>query len=512
MGGIILKLWAGRYSKDLAPSALALSQSLDADSVMLAQDIWGSLGHALMLGACGILRRDDLVPILTHLKRALEESEKGQFPLRRELEDVHMNVETYLIEAAGPEFGGKLHTARSRNDQGVTDTRMYLRERILDVQEALAPLENALLAIAEQHLTTVMPGYTHTQQAQPVSLAFWATGHASAFARDQRRLASAYQTVNQCPLGACAFAGTSFPTDRLLTAELLGFDGLVEHALDAVSTRDFALETVSAFAILATNLSKLAEEVVWWSTYEFGLVEVDDAYATGSSIMPQKKNPCVAELTRGKAGHFFGALVELLTTFKGLPMGYNRDFQEDKAALWSAVDEMLLVLPGMAETVGTLKFNTARMAEIADANFTAATELANYLVREHGFPFRRAHEVVGHVVGQLTREARRFSEVGRVAEILAQEGVQLTPETLGSLLDPNALLHSYRSLGSTSPGEVSRMIGELHKAGDAAAALRSQRREALARARRLTTLAAEKVVAGAEAAEAIQAARQAVAR
>lgn len=458
------KLWGGRFSADLADIALTFSESTAADGRMVPEDIWGSEAHAIMLAASGIISEDDLREILRWLEQARTAWEDGSFELKRELEDVHMNVEMYLRQGAGPEFGGRLHTARSRNDQVVTDCKLHLRARLLDVRDKLADLQEALLARAHGHEETVMPGYTHTQHAQPISLAFWLTSYVSMFSRDQERLAAAYKHTNTSPLGAAALAGTSFPTDRALAAELMGFDHVQEHALDCVGSRDFAAEAIAALAILMANLSKLAEEFVLWSTWEYRMLEIDDAYASGSSIMPQKKNPCIAELTRGKVGLVYGRLMQILTLMKALPSGYNRDLQEDKPPLWEALDTLELTLVAVKAMVDTVTFNTERMREMVGQNFATATELANYLVRERGLPFRTCHEIVGSLVGMLVKEGRTLDDLDRVQEILLRHGQELTLDEIYSVVDPQACLNQQRSLGSTGPEEVRKMERRLTRA------------------------------------------------
>lgn len=458
-----MKLWGGRFHRDLETQVQSYTQSLEVDARMVAEDIWASEVHAIMLAHQGIISVQDLVHILTWLEKARREHEEGRLRLREDLEDVHMNIEHYLIQGAGPEYGGKLHTARSRNDQVLTDAKLYIRRRILQTENLLLQLMRTLLDLARQHVETLMPGYTHTQHAQPITLGFWASGYASMLVRDLRRLRHAYTTVNTSPLGACALAGTSFPISRTLTARLLGFDSVHEHALDATSSRDFIVETLAALAILMTNLSKLAEEMVWWSTSEFGFLELDDAYSTGSSIMPQKKNPDPAELTRAKAALVIARLQQVLTLLKGLPMGYHRDLQEDKAPLWEAFDTVQGALVVMEGALRTARFNTQRMAELVEANYATATELANTLVREHGLPFRQAHEIVGRVVATLHGEGERFSNLERVQALLREQGVEMDREALRSVLDPLRCLYAQRSQGSTSPMEVGRMVAQLQE-------------------------------------------------
>lgn len=455
------KLWGGRFSAEMADIALTFSESTGADGRMVFEDIWGSEGHAIMLERCGIITREDLREILRWLEQAKRAWEDGSFELRRELEDVHMNVETYLRSGAGPEMGGRLHTARSRNDQVATDCKMHTRRRILDVRERLADLRQALLDRAAGHEESVMPGYTHTQHAQPISVAFWLSGHAAGLARDDARLADTYRRVNTCPLGAAALAGTSFPTDRELTARLLGFDAVQEHSLDCVGTRDFVAEVIADLALLMAALSKIAEEFVIWSSYEYRMLEMDDAYSSGSSIMPQKKNPCIAELTRGKVGIVYGRLMQILTMLKALPSGYNRDLQEDKPPLWEAFDCTELCLTAVTEMVKTFTPNLERMRELVGQNFATATELANYLVRERGLPFRTCHEIVGSLVGTLVREGRNLEDHGRVQEILAEQGQRLSLEEIADIVDPVRCLKRQVSQGSTGPEAVRKLLASL---------------------------------------------------
>jgi argininosuccinate lyase len=455
------KLWGGRFRKGIAESALNFSQSIAADSRLIEADIWGSQAHVLMLACCLIISDEEARAILIHLERARQEFLAGKLQLKPELEDVHMNVETYVIEGAGPELGGRLHTARSRNDQVLTDAKIQAREEILETQTALATLQEALLSLAEAEAETVMPGYTHVQHAQPITLGFWASAYASALSRDQRRLSNAYEIVNTSPLGACALAGTSFPTDRMLTARLLGFAGVHEHALDAVSSRDAFAETLFALAMLGSNLSRMAEEMVFWSSYEFGMVTMADEFASGSSIMPQKKNPCIAELVRGRCGRLYAHLFQLLTTLKGLPFGYNRDLQEDKPPLWSAFDEAREMLAVLSEMLPATSFNRQRMKELAGANFSTATELANFLVREKKLPFRKCHEIAGKTVLALVEGGHTFADREECRALLQGQGVEMSLEEIERVTDPDAALLSNVSLGSTAPKEVRRMVKEL---------------------------------------------------
>jgi argininosuccinate lyase len=490
------KLWGGRFSAEMADIALQISESTGADGRMVFEDIWGSQAHSIMLASCGIISQEDLREILRWLDHARQAWEDGSFELKRELEDVHMNVETYLRQGAGPEMGGRLHTARSRNDQVATDGKMHCRARLIDIRDALTELRQALLDRAEGHEQTVMPGYTHTQHAQPISVAFWLTGHAAGLARDDQRLADLYARVNTCPLGAAALAGTSFPTDRRLSARLLGFADVQPHSLDCVGTRDWAAETVADLAILMSALSKIAEEFVLWSTYEYRMLEIDDAYSSGSSIMPQKKNPCIAELTRGKVGVVYGRLMQILTMLKALPSGYNRDLQEDKPPLWDALDCTELCLRAVTEMVRTVTLNTERMRELVGCNFATATELANYLVAGRGLPFRTCHEIVGGLVGSLVREGRTLDDHERVRELLAEHGQDLSLEEIVAVVDPVSCLNRQVSLGSTGPEAVLEMHALLAEGIKNSRAELAAWRSGLDEAYAMTRKVAEHVLAG----------------
>ncbi|MFH1055480.1 MAG: argininosuccinate lyase [Candidatus Altiarchaeota archaeon] len=457
------KLWGGRFEKDFTKEVEHFVQSIEVDSEMILEDIWGSEAHAIMLAKCGIITSKDLKKILQSLEKARKDYQSGKLVLREHDEDVHMNVENYIIKGAGPEYGGKLHTARSRNDQVLVDAKLHIRYKILDVKKKVVNLQNVFLKIASENLETPVPGYTHTQDAQPITLAYWATAYVSALNRDLERLDHAYSNVDTNPLGSCALAGTSFPIDRMMTTKLLGFGAVHKHSLDVISSRDFAAETMCALAILMSNLSKLAEEIVYWSTYEFGILELDDSYTAGSSIMPQKKNPCVAELIRGRTGRVYGSLVQLLTMMKGIPMGYNRDLQEDKPPLWNTFKVIEATLDVTAGMIDTMKVNKERLAELSGANFTTATELANHLVREHGLTFRQCHHIVGGLVGELHRKGKNFMDFDEVHSILSKHGVEVSFDEMRQIFDPKKNIHTYRSLGSTSPKEVSKMMVEFRK-------------------------------------------------
>ncbi|MBD3388989.1 MAG: argininosuccinate lyase [Candidatus Altiarchaeales archaeon] len=490
------KLWGGRFEKDLTESTEDYLQSIEVDKEMVLEDIWGSQAHAIMLSKQDIISNKDLKEILHWLEKAKKDYLSGKLVLSKQDEDVHMNVEKYLIRGAGPEYGGKLHTARSRNDQVLTDAKLHIRHKILDIKKKILSLQNVFIELAEENLETPVPGYTHTQDAQPITLAYWATAYVSAFMRDLKRLDHAYANVDTNPLGSCALAGTSFPIDRRMTAKLLGFTEVHKHSLDVISSRDFIAETLCALTIHMSNLSKLAEEMVYWSTYEFGILELDDSYTAGSSIMPQKKNPCVAELTRGRTGRVYGALMQLLTMMKGIPMGYNRDLQEDKPPLWNAFDIVGKTLDVTIGMIDTMKVNEERLAELSGANFTTATELANHLVREHGLSFRECHHIVGSLVGELHRKGKNFMDFDEVDKILSGQGVKVSFDEMRNIFDPRKNIHTYKSLGSTSPREVSKMIREFKKQMDSNIRRIKSQEERIESAQKLTESIVSKVLEG----------------
>ncbi len=490
------KLWSGRFQADMDQRTQDFTESTETDLRLVEYDIWGSQTHAIMLTKQRIISDTDLQQIILCLDQVDQDFKAGNFELDPQNEDVHMNVELYLIEGVGAEFGGKLHTARSRNDQILTDVRLYLRQQILEMQQQLSGLCRSFLFIADQHYYTVMPGYTHTQHAQPISLGFWATAYVSKFLRDLKRFDSAYMLINQNPLGSAALAGTSFPIDRGLTAELLGFDGVQEHALDVISSRDFILETLSTLSILMVGLSRFCEEIIYWTTYEFRIAALDDQFASGSSIMPQKKNADLAELTRGRTGRVIGALIDVLTNLKGLPMGYNRDLQEDKPPLWQALDVVQSCLSILPDMLKTTNFDTDRMAQLCEANFIMATELANYLVAEHDIPFRQCHEIVGRIVGELSRSGRTFADRDQTQLLLSERGIDLKTGQLQRVLDPVDALQNNRSVGGTSPTEVKRMSQNFSTQLDGIGVQISSRLSRIDRARKKTRQIVDLVLGG----------------
>ncbi len=391
------RMWGGRFES--APDAIMeeINASIGFDSKLAPQDIAGSLAHLAMLEARSIVSPADAAAIRDGLAAIRGEIEKGDFPFERSLEDIHMNIEAALASRIGP-AEGRLHTARSRNDQVAVDFRLWVRDTADALGKQVAVLQRALAEKALAHAGDVMPGFTHLQSAQPVTLGHHLMAYVEMLGRDRSRFADARARMNECPLGAAALAGTSFPIDRHMTAAALGFDRPTANSLDSVSDRDFALEALAAAAICATHLSRFAEEIVLWATPQFGFAALSDRFSTGSSIMPQKRNPDAAELVRGKTGRVVGALIGLLTVMKGLPLAYSKDMQEDKEGTFDALQTLSLCLAAMTGMVADLRPDTGRMARSAGAGFATATDLADYLVREIGLPFRDAHHVTGRLV------------------------------------------------------------------------------------------------------------------
>ncbi len=394
------KPWGGRFTEATNRLVEEFTASIPYDWRLYPYDIAGSRAHAAMLAKTGIITKKEAARITRGLDEILRELAAGTFSFSIALEDIHMNIESRLIEKIGP-VGGKLHTARSRNDQVALDIRMYLRDEIAEIHDLLGALQKTLVHLADAHRDVILPGYTHLQRAQPVLLGHHLLAYYEMFERDRGRLKDCFRRVNILPLGAGALAGTVLPIDRRFVARQLGFSGLCENSMDAVSDRDFAIEFVADCAQIMMHLSRLSEELVIWSSAEFGFITLSDAFTTGSSIMPQKKNPDVAELARGKTGRVYGSLVALLTLMKGLPLAYNRDMQEDKEPLFDAGDTVTLSLSVVAEMLKSVKVHKEAMRRAAGDGFITATDLADYLVRK-GTPFRQAHEVVGKAVLRAT--------------------------------------------------------------------------------------------------------------
>lgn len=397
-----MKLWGGRFSKATDALVDDFNSSIRFDARMYEQDITGSMAHAEMLGRQGIIPKDDADLIVKTLGEILADIEAGKVEFLIDAEDIHMNIETILIERIG-DVGKKLHTGRSRNDQVALDLRMYLRDEVAQIEEMLKDAMATILDIAEKNVDTIMPGYTHLQKAQPVTAAHHFMAYFQMFSRDLDRLRDCFKRINIMPLGSGALAGTTYPLDREFVAQKLGFDGITRNSMDGVSDRDFAIELSSVLSILMMHLSRFCEELVMWSSHEFSFVEMDDSYSTGSSIMPQKKNPDVAELIRGKTGRVYGSLTTLLTMMKGLPLAYNKDMQEDKEAIFDAVDTVKLCLPVFTNMIKTMTIKEEKMACGATGGFTNATDLADYLVK-CGVPFRSSHAIVGKMVAKAVEK------------------------------------------------------------------------------------------------------------
>ncbi len=391
-----MKLWGGRFTKESNQLAYQLNASIGFDQRLYKQDIEGSLAHITMLAKQGILADDERDAIINGLKSILADLENQTLQIDDSSEDIHSFVEANLIARIG-EVGKKLHTGRSRNDQVALDMKLYIRSEITELDHLLKELLQTLLHLMEEHIETYMPGFTHLQKAQPITLAHHLGAYFEMFRRDRDRLFDIYNRLNYCPLGAGALAGTTYPLDREFTAELLGFDGATLNSLDSVSDRDYLIELLSALSTIMMHLSRFSEEIIIWNTNEYRFVEIDDAYSTGSSIMPQKKNPDMAELVRGKTGRVYGALFSLLTTMKGLPLAYNKDMQEDKELTFDALDTVKSCLPVFTDMIRTMRFRKDIMESSAKNGFTNATDAADYLVN-HGVPFRDAHGIVGQLV------------------------------------------------------------------------------------------------------------------
>lgn len=391
-----MKLWGGRFAKNTDKLVDDFNSSISFDSRMYRQDILGSIAHAEMLGRQSIIPEDDAALICKTLYEILADIEKGTVEFETDAEDIHMNIEKILISRIG-ETGKRLHTGRSRNDQVALDIRMYLKHEISEIRKILAGLLETLISISEANLNTILPGYTHLQRAQPITLAHHMMAYFQMFKRDVERLDDCYKRTDVMPLGSGALAGTTYPLDRQMVAEKLGFGSITENSLDGVSDRDFTIELASCLSITMMHLSRLSEELILWSSGEFSFVELDDAYSTGSSIMPQKKNPDVAELVRGKTGRVYGDLIALLTVMKSLPLAYNKDMQEDKEAVFDAVDTVKMCLPVFTNMIATMKIRKENMYKAAQGGFTNATDVADYLVKK-GIPFRNAHEIIGKMV------------------------------------------------------------------------------------------------------------------
>ncbi|MCQ5364297.1 argininosuccinate lyase [Anoxybacillus salavatliensis] len=447
------KLWGGRFTKTAAQWVDDFGASIHFDQQLVEEDIEGSIAHVTMLGECGILPKEDVATIKNGLMKLLEKAKKGELSFSVAYEDIHLNIEKMLIDEVGP-VGGKLHTGRSRNDQVATDMHLYLRKRVIEIVELIRQLQRVLVQKAEQHIETLVPGYTHLQRAQPISFAHHLMAYVWMFERDRERFTESLKRINKSPLGAGALAGTTFPIDRHLTAQLLGFDSIYENSLDAVSDRDFIIEFLSNSSILMMHLSRFCEELILWSSQEFQFIEMDDTFATGSSIMPQKKNPDMAELIRGKTGRVYGNLMALLTVMKGLPLAYNKDMQEDKEGMFDTVQTVIGSLKIFAGMIETMTVRTDVMEKATKQDFSNATELADYLAKK-GVPFREAHEIVGKLV--LTCIERGVFLADLPLDVY-QQASPLFEEDIYEALNPYTAVNRRMSAGGTGFTEVKKAI------------------------------------------------------
>ena len=455
------KMWAGRTAAETNELADELNSSIAVDCRMYEQDINGSMAHAAMLGAQGIITEAEANAIIDGLEGILSDIESGALEIDMSAEDIHMFVEAELTARIG-EAGKKVHTARSRNDQVALDLRMYLRDEIDEISDLALDVMEAIVDVAEANAEAIMPGYTHLQRAQPILFAHHILAYAMMLARDLERLSDCQLRMNVSPIGACALAGTTYPTDRGAEAELLGFDAISANSIDAVSDRDFAAELAADLALLMMHLSRFSEELILWQSWEFKFIELDDAFTTGSSIMPQKKNPDMAELVRGKTARVYGDLMTLLTMLKGLPLAYNKDMQEDKEAIFDAVDTVKLCLQVFAPMVATMTVRADRMLAAAREGFINATDLADYLVGK-GLAFRDAYKVSGRVVAACLEkgcvlETLPLSEYAKVAEACVEGAGALVDEDLFSAIDLGNCVARRTSAGGTSPESVAHQI------------------------------------------------------
>ncbi|MGG0814113.1 argininosuccinate lyase [Paenibacillus alvei] len=453
------KLWGGRFTKQTDQLVEQYTASITFDKVMAEEDIHGSLAHVAMLGACGILPQEDVDTITDGLHQVAGMIRRGELDYSISDEDIHMNIEKALIELIGP-VGGKLHTGRSRNDQVATDMHLYLRKRVVTFVELLVKLQEALIAQAKENVETIVPGYTHLQRAQPILFAHHLMAYVSMFERDIERLMDSYKRIDMLPLGAGALAGTTFAIDRHYTAKQLGFSRVYENSLDAVSDRDFIVEFLSNASLIMMHLSRFCEELVLWSSTEFQFVELDDAFCTGSSIMPQKKNPDVAELVRGKTGRVYGHLMSMLTVLKALPLAYNKDMQEDKEGMFDTVDTLNGALRLFTPMVASMKVNRGRMREAVRQDFSNATDIADFLVGK-GLPFRQAHEVIGKTVLYCIEQNKYLLDL--TLEEFKQFS-ELFDDRIYAVLQPEQVVNARNVYGGTATVQVEAAIQRAEEA------------------------------------------------
>ena len=453
-------MWGGRFAEGPAAIMREINASIPFDKALWRQDIAASKAHVAMLGACGIVSGEDALAIERGLDQVAAEYERDGVPEDWDLEDIHMTTESRLADLIGA-AAGRLHTARSRNDQVATDFKLWVRDAIDQADAGLEALQKALVARADEHAESIMPGFTHLQTAQPVTLGHHLMAYYEMLRRDRSRFADARKRLNECPLGSAALAGTGFPIDREMTAQALGFERPTANSLDAVSDRDFALDYLSAAAQCALHLSRLAEEFVIWASQPFGFVRMPDSLSTGSSIMPQKKNPDAAELVRGHSGRIVGALTALMVTMKGLPLAYSKDMQDDKPPVFEAAGLLALSLAAMTGMVADAEFRTDRMRQAAELGYATATDLADWLVRDAGLPFREAHHVTGAAV-------RLAEEKGVALEQLPLADLQAIDRRIGDgvyeALSVEASVAARKSHGGTAPEQVRKRIAEARRA------------------------------------------------
>lgn len=451
-------MWAGRFTKEIDETVNAFNSSIAFDGRMYKHDIQGSIAHATMLGDCGIISEEDSLTIIKGLKEILADIESGKLEMDMTAEDIHMFIEAELTKRYG-DVGKRLHTSRSRNDQVALDIRLYLRDEIGEVKKLAVKLVETLCNLASQHLNTIMPGYTHLQRAQPITFAHHLMAYAQMLLRDIDRLNDTGKRMNRCPLGSGALAGTTYPINRQETSDLLGFDAPMRNSLDGVSDRDSCVELANTLSLLMVHLSRFSEEIIMWCSWEFKFVELDDAYATGSSIMPQKKNPDITELIRGKTGRVIGDLTTLLTMLKGLPLAYNKDMQEDKEAIFDAVDNVKLCLKTFIPMLETMTVNKENMRNAAARGFINATDCADYLVKK-GLPFRDAYKITGTLVGyciknNLTLETLPIEEYKKMHELFDND--------VYDAISLETCVNQRISEGAPSPVSVEKQIAETKK-------------------------------------------------
>ena len=448
-----MKLWKGRFQKEADPKTNDFNSSISIDSRMYREDIEGSMAHATMLGECGIIEKGESEKIVKGLQGILADLDSGALMIDPDAEDIHTFVEGELTARIG-DAGKRLHTGRSRNDQVALDIRLYLRDEIKEIKALVLKLADVLCNMAQKHTETVMPGYTHLQRAQPVTLGHHLMAYAQMFLRDLGRIEDTLKRMNECPLGSCALAGTTYAIDRNMTAEALGFDRPMLNSLDGVSDRDFCVELNCAISLIMTHLSRFSEEIIMWCSWEFKFIELDDAYATGSSIMPQKKNPDITELIRGKAGRVNGNLMTLLSMLKGLPLAYNKDMQEDKEAIFDSVDNVKLCLKTFIPMIETMRVNKDKMRAAAAGGFINATDCADYLVK-HGMPFRDAYKITGRLVAEcidkgLTLETLPLESYRELSELFEDD--------IYTAISLETCVRERKSFGGPAPESVIKQI------------------------------------------------------